>query len=295
MKNQKGQALLLVLLALAVTLTVVLSAVSRSTTDISISTQEEDSLRAFSAAEAGIEESLSSGSSVGITSLSNDAEFETTVVEAQSGNSFNYPADRLSGESGTFWFVSHDVDGDLTCSSLPCLAANTLEFCWGDPSTPVDNTSPAVEVSIFYDTSGQVVSSGNFSSVEVAREAFDGVAARASLNNFSSASSGCTVGSENYQFSSGSISLPALGIPCSGTTGCLLMARARLIYNENTPHPVAINANAVGGSLPAQGIQIDSTGTAGDSTRRVNVFQSYAEFPEVFEAGVFGVQNLVKN
>ena len=61
-RNQHGQALLIVLLTLAVTLTVVLSVVSRSVTDITVSTYEEDALRAFSAAEAGIEEALLKGS-----------------------------------------------------------------------------------------------------------------------------------------------------------------------------------------------------------------------------------------
>jgi len=61
-KNQKGQAVLIVLLSLSVVLIVVMFVVSRSITDISLSTKEENSLRAFSAAEAGIERALVIGS-----------------------------------------------------------------------------------------------------------------------------------------------------------------------------------------------------------------------------------------
>jgi Tfp pilus assembly protein PilX len=56
--NQNGQALLIVLLGMAVVLTLVLSIVSRSVTDVSITKRDEESLRAFSAAEAGVEQAL---------------------------------------------------------------------------------------------------------------------------------------------------------------------------------------------------------------------------------------------
>ena len=60
--REKGQALILVLLSLAVVLTVVLSVFSRSITDVSISSKENDAMRAFSAAEAGVEQVLVVGS-----------------------------------------------------------------------------------------------------------------------------------------------------------------------------------------------------------------------------------------
>ena len=297
-KYQSGQALLIVLLALAVTLTIVLSSVSRSITDISISTQEADSLRAFSAAEAGVEESLSSGLPVNTTALSNDAEFTTTVTTSQSGSTFLYPSNRVSGESATFWFLSHDDDGDITCSGEPCLAANSFRVCWGSPSNPVNSSSPAVEVSLFYDTSGQAVASDNYQNVRVTREAYDGVstAVRGSVNNFSPASSGCTIDGNQYRYNSGNISFASLGIPCSGTPGCLMMARVRLLYNETIPEPVVFSTTPTNGTtFPSQGIQIESLGTAGEATRRVSVYQSYPEFPEIFEAGVFGLQDLTKS
>jgi Tfp pilus assembly protein PilX len=59
-----GQALLMVLLVAAVALGLGLSIISLSTTDIRISQQEQESARAFNAAEAGIETALKTISSI---------------------------------------------------------------------------------------------------------------------------------------------------------------------------------------------------------------------------------------
>jgi hypothetical protein len=56
--RQSGQVALIILLVMVVVLTVGLSLISHSVTDISISKDEEEAMRAFSAAEAGIEEAL---------------------------------------------------------------------------------------------------------------------------------------------------------------------------------------------------------------------------------------------
>src|SRR5688572_26536285 len=60
-KHQKGQVALIALLVLTVATTVGLSLIARGVTDISVSRDIEESSRAFSAAEAGVEEALRSG------------------------------------------------------------------------------------------------------------------------------------------------------------------------------------------------------------------------------------------
>ena len=67
--GNQGQALLIVLLTLSVVLTIVLSIVSRSITDISITSLEEDSQRAFNAAEAGVEQALLKGGAIAETDI----------------------------------------------------------------------------------------------------------------------------------------------------------------------------------------------------------------------------------
>jgi len=61
LKSQNGQTIIILLLVMVVGLTIGLSMVSRSLTDIKISQQAEQSQRAFSAAEAGLEYGLSQG------------------------------------------------------------------------------------------------------------------------------------------------------------------------------------------------------------------------------------------
>lgn len=56
--KKEGQIVLIILLIMVVLLTIVLSLVSHSIIDISLSKDEEEAMRAFSAAEAGIEEVL---------------------------------------------------------------------------------------------------------------------------------------------------------------------------------------------------------------------------------------------
>jgi len=57
-RSSRGQAALMVILGIVVLLTIGLSLISRSITDIRISQETEESARAFSAAEAGIEDLL---------------------------------------------------------------------------------------------------------------------------------------------------------------------------------------------------------------------------------------------
>src|SRR3990167_5038568 len=61
--NQSGQVALIVLLVMVVMLTLGISIAQRGVADVRISQQEEDSARAFQAAEAGLEQALSTLSS----------------------------------------------------------------------------------------------------------------------------------------------------------------------------------------------------------------------------------------
>ena len=298
--TQAGQALLIVLLTMSVILSVVLSAVSRSVTEVSVTSYEENATRAFSAAEAGVEQALLTGQGSG-GDLGSSTQYITTVVTTPSGaNEFRYPVDLISGQSATFWFVSHDdTTGTLTCGAgKPCLRANRINICWGAPGTPGGSpNTPAIEVSVFYDANYTAVYTGNYSAVKVARAAFDPNSSRHTSNNFSDITTGCTITGTSYPyaFSTGDIGIqPGQDIPitCFNDTGCLLAAKVRMFYNDSSPQPLFIRVFPTGGSLPAQGTQIDSTGTAGESSRRVNVFQSYPEAP--FDVAVSSLKDLVK-
>ena len=295
-KSDSGQALLIVLLGMTVILTVVLSVVSRTVTDITITSYEEDAQRAFDAAEAGIEDALLTGAAAGVPIPIGDATYNVNFANPLPENDeFLYPSDLYSGESATFWFVSHDVTtGDLTCSGQPCFRGpKILNICWGKTGA---SETPAVEVTVFYDATltAAFSSPNDLTNLSLARFTYDPLVRG---NNFDPATSGsCTIGNQTFPYFSGEINL-ASDLPgsCALDLGCVLMTKVKFFYNTFEPQPLGIGIQtAPPGEIPAQGTQIDSIGAAGDSTRRINVFQSYPELPFVFDSAIFGLGDLTK-
>jgi hypothetical protein len=298
--------LLIILLVMSVVLTTVLSIVSRSVTDISITTYEDESVRALTAAEAGVEEAFISG--LGTPPLNVDLDTKTsftTAVTASgiSTNEFAHPVKLLSGETATFWMVSHDASGDLVCdlsSGQPCFTGDQIGVYWGKSDTEENQDfTPAVAVSIYYDSGvGQpsIATPPDFSSVDVVRAAFDPHDTRFLSNSFTNVAVGnYSLGGREFGFM-GTVDISSAShlISCRDTDGCILMVRVRMFYNLSEM-PVGINVITSGvGALPAQGITIDSTGTSGDSTRKLQVFRSFPEPPVVFDSSLFSYGDLIK-
>ena len=277
-KFQSGQALVLVLLSLSVVLTLVLFILSRSITDISVSSTQEESIRAFSEAEAGIERSLIVGTGFSSTDIGN-ASYTTSVTDfALGGYDISYPSPLIVGEVATTWFTSHDTDGNLTCSALPCFTGDRMKVCWGNPGTGNSSaTTPAIEISVFYESPV-----GSIANVRVARALIDPNSARRGGNaNILAHDAGtCTIGAQTYQFQK-TLTFSSLGIPSSTyqNNGGLQLSKIKMLYNSDQPHLLGVSVNSSGDTLPSQGQQIDSRGVAGDSNRRIVVYQSYAENP----------------
>jgi len=288
-----GQALVLVLLFLAVVLTLVLYILSRTVTGLAISTGNEDSVRAFSAAEAGIERGLVVGQSYTDPTLN----YTSSVTDVAEGSTnYVYPLSLSSGDSATIWFVAHDPSNNyaLICSaSKPCFTGKTVRVCWGNPGTPNSvSTTPAVEFSIFYESTP-----GSLSTIRIARVALDPFAGRTPPNNFSSPDAGtCTIGGESFEFKK-TINLSTLGIAVGSynTQNGLQFGRLRILYNTDIAQKVGFDVNYAGNTLlPSQGSQIDSTGTAGVSNRRLSVFQGWPEPPFVFDFAIYSSTGLTK-
>ena len=298
-RNDGGQALLLVLLSMAVVLTVVLSILSRTVTDIAVTSRGEEALRAFSAAEAGVEQALVVGSSLDCTPQNpcsiGDATFSADVSGFAAGTQeFANPVALASGESLLFWFVAHDADGNLICdASNPCFTGSQFRICWGKPGTPSGNaTTPAVEISTFY-----AFTPGNLGTTRIARITADPNATRRSSNNFSADDGGaCTIGSESFAFQK-TVDLAFLGVPAGsyGTQNGLQFAKVRLFYNTDISHEAGINVNFAGNTLlPSQGIRIESVGASGQANRKIDVFQGFGEPPPVFDVAIFSVGGITK-
>lgn len=258
--NQQGQVLLVIVLLITVVLTVGLSIATRSIINVRLATQEDQSQRAFSAAEAGLEQSLLSNNAIDNATFSNNATFSTAVTNLQ-GADFLLNNGKLvvKDEGADLWLSQYSTDPSKMYSGP---WTGNLTVYWGSPQDVCDssetvNTMAALEV---------IVISGTKTNATAQRYAFDPCAPRRASNNFSGTGVGGTVSGQTFANS--------VQIPVSGNG---LLARMIPIY-ANTY--MGVNGSA---GLPVQGTLITSTGTSGDVQRKVTVLKENPRLPsEVF-------------
>lgn len=143
---QQGQAGLVILLLTVVLLTLGISVASRSTTDVTISRQEEESNRVFNAAETGIEAALSQD-------LENISYGPDGIFTGSSSDvddiAINYQIERVNIlETRLFQGVSAQVDVDAAKAG-----GEGLEISW---SKQYDCGAASLLVTIFSDNAGTV-------------------------------------------------------------------------------------------------------------------------------------------
>jgi Tfp pilus assembly protein PilX len=269
-KNERGQAVLIVLLSLSVVLVVVMFILSRSITDISLSSKEEDSMRAFSAAEAGIERVLVTGSATGSMNIG-DATFDASVSDfASATSSVVYPISLKSGEIATFWFTR---PGDPTVFS-----GNQMKLCWADDNTSSGaSDTPAVEVTVYYKVGAEY---------RVFRKMVDPYTTRTQNND--SVANNCTINGEALEFSN--------TVLLTGLTN-LQFATVKILYNTTTAHKIGIDVSVsttASKLLPSQGAKILSDGQFGDANRRVEVYQLHPVAPPIFANAIYSASGIIK-
>lgn len=279
-KNQSGQAVLIVLLSLSVVLIIVLFIMSRSVTDISLSNKEEDSLRAFSAAEAGVERALVIGNSSGTIDSANFSANVTSFAEGT--NEFIFPLSLKSGDNATFWFSRTGETTRFTGSEVT--------YCWGDLDTDANTAeTPAIEVTIYYTTTPN-----DLTTLRIARATFDPNSSRRASNSFGvGQSSTCTIGSDSFEFQA-TANLASLGIAGFATPGVLQYSTAKILYNTTIAHKIGIDVTGTSSTLPSQGDKIVSDGSFANSNRKVEVYQMHPETPPVFANAIFSTSGIVK-
>ncbi len=268
--KNSGQALLIVLLIMAVALTIGLAVTSRTVTDIEISEQTEEAARAFSAAEAGIEEQLVS---ISEGDFESGEEFEEEGVsyigkksnlgEEQTG--FVFPQEASRDEIKTLYLANYEIDGTLT----QFYTADAIDICWGG--------NAAIEVSIYYQVAGVY---------NVARAVIDPDSAR--TPGADSPAGQCTELDADLTHKK-TLNFNSLGLPAGRT---LLFLRIRVLY-ESTKVGVGTPGGS-GGLLPSQGVKIESTGMAGTSNRKVEVIRLHPAPPGIFDFLLYSKSNLVK-
>lgn len=268
--RQSGQIVLISLLVLSIATTIALSLIARSTTDVAISNQITESSRAFSAAEAGIEEALKTGAgTAGAQVLTAGVSY--AVAKADIGGAsgaYVFPKKVSRGTTETVWLVGHNADGTLL--ETPTYTSPGIDVCWS-----AETTTPALSVAIFYKTAG-----GQY---QVARGSYDPDSTRALANNFSgvtASTGGCGAGTgTTYKQTITFASFTPVITPASDT---ILMLRISPVYADAN---LAVNAT---GALPLQGVKLESTGsTTTGITRKIVVYQQYRSPPSVFDSVIY--------
>ncbi len=267
-KRQRGQAVLIVVLVMAIALTIGLAIVSRSITDVTVSRQEEESARAFSAAEAGIERIIAQNLFEGSGSMTlNGQQIEYNVSSTQVGGNgvteILFPQQLESGEIQSIWLVGHDSDGQLDPSTY--YQGTEISFYWGNEGTS-DEDSPALEATLVYKDGDDY---------KISREAFDPYGARG--NNFTgTVIAGTEIDGKTLEFG-GTMTLPA-GIP--------YLLRLKLLYNEGETHLIGVTADS---QLPPQGTCYRSSAVieGSDIARSIEQCRFYDVPPAIFDYSLY--------
>jgi hypothetical protein len=242
-----GQALVVILLILAVALTLGLTIVARTITDVGTSTTQEESSKALTQAESGVE-----------AALSNMALPAGVTASDYSGRQISISQPLAAGESSTIFLADHKANGDLDLDRLNTYSADNLDLCWGtEIGSPV-----AIEASLYYKEGG---------SYKVRRMAYD----PEGRGGFETSDPATTCPSD-YQYK--------YQKRLSGLPSGKILLRVRLLYNGDTAHFVGVSGPS---AFPIQGKNIVSTASEGNTTRKIEVFQRYPDLSPLLDSAVF--------
>lgn len=250
LKNQSGQALLIIVLVMVVALTIGLSVASRTITNLRNTRDQASSQKALSAAEAGVEQAIKNGANVA-GSFSGNTTYTTTIGQVL-GTSIILNGGSAIPKNDAIYVWLYDATGAPPATGP---WSGSLTIYWGNTSGAPNNA--ALEISVISGTNANPV---------MKRYGFDPYASRVSSNRFTNvAASVNTVSGVNFSYKT-TISI---------TNGFLL--RVDPIYTSTI-------VGAVGSvALPSQGKTITSTGTSDSTTqRKVTVYQGYPEIPAEF-------------
>lgn len=298
--NQRGQALLIVVLVMVVSLTVALSVVSRSITNLRISADEESSQRAFSAAEAGIEKALSGvcplGNCSGDFNADNKTAFNTIIsfVEGKkafflnNGNPESVDINNLNAvakdDGADVWLVDHSSDESINFSSGWHVFGTDerITVYWNAVTASETcgkiNPTPAIEI---------IAVLGSNIYPKITRYGFDPCnSSRRTENKFTSPGLGGIVLGKTFNYSA-TIPIPRL----TGITIRVIPLYADAVIAVKGCDFTILESNPSCKVFPKQGKSIESTGNSGETARKVTYFQRYPELPvEFFGYVLFGAQ-----
>lgn len=260
--SESGQILLVVVLAAVISLTVGLAAVSRTVTNSRITNDEADSQKALSAAEAGVEQLVSNPQASLNVSFNNNSNVSATTTSISGQEILLNGGNVIDQDDGIdIWLSDYDTYDDKW--------SGNLIIYWSDDSdsTACDGASvnsTALEIYLVYGT--------DFNNPDTDRYAYDPCASRRTSNGFSVVTNNTTTSILGKTFNH------SVTIPVSDG----IVARVTPLYADTRIAVRGYTSGNVPQDLPAQGSIIESTGTAGDASRKVRVFQGYPKLPNEF-------------
>lgn len=287
MGKEAGQIILILILVMTVALVIGISVVQRSLSDISTSSKVEQSGRAFSAAEAGIEKAIQSDSPITTSvDLGNNSVLQSVEkADVPAANqALEYPPIGKE-EMAQVWLANPSTLTQYYNEPY-------LEIAWGATNISNPDDKPAIEINVVY-LAGSSYQSKKFY--------FDSNSNRASSNGFNSVSCSdnpatlnTSMGNDRVFYCRNSLIMTDL----YNASAILMLLRARILYSS-TSQPFAVlpwggscGTNVC--SLPPQARIFTSIGTAGDTQRKIQVFRLNNVVPFYFDYAIFSTGDITK-
>lgn len=283
MSNDKGQVILILILVMTVALAIGLSIVQKSLVDVSTASKVEQSSRAFSAAEAGIEKAIQADTAItssldlGNSSMIHDVQ-RSTVPAANQALEYS-PITKE--EIAQVWLADPSTN-DLSAS----YTGTKLDIYWGNVGvTGADK--PAIEITVVYQDTFNVYRSYKYFYDQDAVSRNNGFTSP-DICPSDTISTSLTPTPKSF-FCKKQIDVSASTLPGLNK---LILLRARILYS-GTSQSFAVQP-ATGFSLPVQARSFTSTGISGETQRKVNVFQLYKVVPSYFDYAIFSAGAITK-
>lgn len=267
LKNQSGQALLIIVLVMVVGLTVTLAVVSRSIVNLKTSVEQTDSQKALAAAEAGVEQTIKNKANIGSDSnyinIGNGASYKTNITQVAGNVSFLVNGGNIvsKNEGAYIWLSDYNNSGSWT----PGWSGDLIIY-FGDPAK-TDANNPAIEIVL--------ISGANVATAQTKRFAFDPYSTRANSNNFTKYPSNTATAVFQKITTTVSGKQFAYRIILNNIVNGFVV-RTNPIYQSSY---IGAGRPAADPSLPAQGQVIVAEAKSGSVRRKVTVFQGYPELP----------------
>lgn len=294
MRKETGQVVIILLLVVVVALAAGLSIAGRSVSDIATSTRSEDSSKALSAAEAGLERALQQTLDSGTIDVQSDL---TNQSQAEVSWDRTLPLSNIGLEYPP---LSRDNFAQFWMAKLSDLSKyydqDSFDIYFGTSGPVVTrDDNPAIEVHVVINNQGKYESRKfYFDSHPLQAGRNDNFTICNSFNPPAIATNNSTAPNKNFYCR---INVPYRS---AGELVYPLLVRVKLLYT-NTPQPIAIIHSSASGncdqacSLPQSQISIfTSQGTSGGTRRDIQVFQQKQVVPYFFDYALFSSGELQK-